>query len=278
MLTGTEPRVSATGQCKVVFDRIAGCPKRVELECTTVVVTEDLSRRSILTLRWEMLEGAEREAALAPPPPVSTEKPILPAEKVTKLMEQLKSDDLGTRQNAARELSGGQLDKPTSGILSAMTKLADDPDETVRHAALTILANYGTSEQVPVLIKGLHDSSPGISTTIVHGLARLRDPRAAAPLADFLASAQNDQQYYQTPRPNDVAEALIKLGPASEGPVLALLKEKNIETRVQACLVLNRIGTKRSLGPLKELALYPNKALSGAAAEACQSIQERTDK
>jgi len=75
-----------------------------------------------------------------------------------------------------------------------------------------------------------------------------------------------------------VAEALIKLGPASEGPVLALLKEKNIETRVQACLVLNRIGTKRSLGPLKELALYPNKALSGAAAEACQSIQERTDK
>jgi hypothetical protein len=278
ILTGTEPRVSATGESKFVFDRVAGWPKRAEFECKTVAVTEDLSRRSIVTLRWEMLEGAEREAALAPSPPVSTEKPILPAEQVSKLMGQLKSDDVATRQNAARELGDGRLDKPEPEMLSAMAMLANDPDDTVRHAALTILANYGTPEHVPLLIRGLHDSAPGISTTIVRGLVRLKDPRAAAPLADFLASGQSDQQYYQSPRANDVAEALIKIGLASEAPVLAILKEKNIETRVQACMVLKQIGTKKSLGTLKDLTLYPNKELSEAATEACRSIQERAEK
>jgi hypothetical protein len=278
LMTGSEPRVSATGHGKYVFDRAAGCPKRVELECTTVEVTEDLSRRSILTLRWEMLEGAEREAALAPPPPVPTEKPMLPAEQVSKLMGQLNSDDTATRQIAARELSGGRLEQATPELLRAMTLLANDSDDTVRHAALTILANYGTAEQAPALLRGLHDSAMGITTTILHGLARLKDPRTAAPLAEFLASGQNDQQFFQSPRANEVAETLIKIGPPSETPVLAVLKEKNIETRVQACLVLKQIGTKKSLGPLKELTSYPSKELSEAASAACQAIQERTGK
>lgn len=275
MMTGAEPRVSATGQCKCVFDRIAGCPKTVEWDCAMVAVTEDLSRRSALKLRWETLEGAEREAALAPPPSVPPEKPLLSAEKVTKLLVQLNSDDLGSRQAAAMELSGGRLENPTPEILHDMTALADDSNDMVRHAAFTILANYGTSEQAPALLKGLHDSSPGITATILHGLARLKDPRTAATLADFLASGQNEQQYYQMPRANDVAETLIKIGPAAEAPTLALLKEKNIETRVQACLVLKQIGTKRSLRELKDLTLYPSKELNEAAASAWQSIQER---
>jgi hypothetical protein len=60
--------------------------------------------------------------------------------------------------------------------------------------------------------------------------------------------------------------------------VLALLKEKNIETRCQARAVLKRIGTRKSLGPLKELTTYPSKNLSEAAADACRPIQARVDK
>ena len=63
MLTGSEPRVSATGEGRIEFDRALGMPKRVELECKTVAVTENLSRRSVITLRWQLLEGAEREKA-----------------------------------------------------------------------------------------------------------------------------------------------------------------------------------------------------------------------
>jgi hypothetical protein len=278
ILTGTEPRISATSEGKFVFDRVTGWPKQAEFECKAEAVTENVSRRSVLTLRWEMLEGAEREAALAPPPPTSTEKPLFGSEKALELAEQMKSDDMGARQNAARELSGGRLGNPEPVLLAKMAALAADSDETVRHAALTVLANYGTSEQVPVLIKGLHDPAPGISATVIHGLVRLKDPRATAPLADFLASGQNDMQYYQQPRANETAEALIKIGPAAESPVLSVLAERNIEIRVQACLVLKQIGTKSSLAALKKLTSYPNKELSEAASDACRTIQERADK
>jgi HEAT repeat protein len=72
--------------------------------------------------------------------------------------------------------------------------------------------------------------------------------------------------------------ALVHIGSAAEPAVLALLKEKNIETRMQACTVLKQIGTKKSLGPLKDLTLNPSKELSEAAAEACRSIQSREAK
>jgi HEAT repeat protein len=68
---------------------------------------------------------------------------------------------------------------------------------------------------------------------------------------------------------------LVQIGTAAEPAVLALLKEKNIETRCQACNILKQIGTKKSLGPLKDLTLNPSKELSEAAAEACRSIQAR---
>ena len=57
--------------------------------------------------------------------------------------------------------------------------------------------------------------------------------------------------------------------------MLGLLKEKNLETRVQACNILKQIGTKKSLSPLKDLTVNPSKELSEAAAEACRSIQSR---
>jgi hypothetical protein len=276
VLTGAEPRVSATGQGKFDLDRATGWPKRVELECKTVAVTEHLSRRSIVSLRWELLEGAEREAELAPPPPPPLTKAKLSAEEVAKLMGQLKSDEMGTRQSAARELGERRLDNPGPEILSVMVLLANDPDDTVRHTALTILANHGTTDHVPLLIKALHNPDSRIRTTAIRGLARLKDPRAAEPLADLLASGQGDQQYFRS-RASEAADALVKIGPASEAAALAILKEKNIETRAQACVVLKQIGTKKSLGILKDLTLSPHKELSEAAAEACRSIQGRED-
>jgi HEAT repeat protein len=93
-----------------------------------------------------------------------------------------------------------------------------------------------------------------------------------------LATGQGDQPYYRSGRESAAAEALAHIGPSAEPAVLALLKEKNIETRCQACNVLKQIGTKKSLGPLEGLTANPSKELSEAAAEACRSIQSREAK
>jgi hypothetical protein len=275
MLNGLEPRVSAAGEGKIVLDRARGLPQRVELECKTVVVTENLSRRSVVTLRWQLLEGAERDKAIAPPPaPPGAETKFKP-EEVAKLQEQLRSEDQGSRQAAARELSSNRLGTPTPELLSQMAALATDPDETVRRAALTVLANHGTRENVPLLIKALNDPDAGMRATIAKGLGRLKDPRAIEPLVNLLATGQSDQPYYRPARESAAAEALVRIGGTAEPAVLALLKEKNTETRCQICNILKQIGTKKSLGPLKDLTLNPSKELSEAAAEACRSIQAR---
>jgi hypothetical protein len=274
MLTGSEPRVSAAGEGQVVLDRAAGLPKRVELECKTVVVTENLSRRSVVTLRWQLLEGAEREKAIVPPPPPGPETKFKP-EEVAKLQEQLKSDDLASRQAAARELSGSRLGTATPELLSLMASVANDRDDSVRHAALTVLANHGAKEQVPLLLKALNDSDAGMRATIAKGLGRVKDPRAIEPLVNLVATGQGDQTYYRPNRESAAAEALVRIGATAEPAVLALLKEKNVETRCQACNILKQIGTKKSLGLLKDLTLNPSKELSEAAAEACRAIQGR---
>jgi hypothetical protein len=273
MLTGSEPRVSATGEGRIEFDRALGLPKRVELECTTVAVTENLSRRSVITLRWHLLEGTERDQAIAPPPQVPETK--FSPEELAKAQEQLTSDDPASREAAARDLSGSRLGTPTPELIALMASLANDRDDSVRHAALTILANHGTKEQVPLLIKALNDPDAGMRATVAKGLGRIKDPRAIEPLVILLATGQSDQPYYRPPRESAAADALVHIGTAAELAVLALLKEKNIETRCQACNMLRHIGTRKSLGPLKDLTLNPSKELSEAAAEACRSIQSR---
>jgi HEAT repeat protein len=160
-------------------------------------------------------------------------------------------------------------------LIALMASLANDRDDSVRHAALTILANHGTKEQVPLLIKALNDPDAGMRATVAKGLGRIKDPRAIEPLVILLATGQSDQPYYRPPRESAAADALVHIGTAAELAVLALLKEKNIETRCQACNMLRHIGTRKSLGPLKDLTLNPSKELSEAAAEACRSIQSR---
>jgi hypothetical protein len=273
MLTGAEPRVSASGEGQIEFDRALGIPKRVELECKTVAATENLSRRSVLSLHWRLLEGEEREKALAPPLAIPEKK--LGSEEVAGLQQQMKSGNTPQRMIAARELSSARLTNPPPELIAEMVSLANDPEETVRRAALTIVANHGGKEQVPLLIKSLSDSDAGVRNAVAKGLGRIKDPRAIEPLATLLATGQSDQPYFRSNRDSAVAEALVHIGPAAEPAVLALLKEKNVETRIQACNVLRQVGSKKSLGPLKDLTTNPSKELSEAAAEACRAIQSR---
>ncbi len=271
--TGNEPRISGSIQTKVVLDRAEGWPRLVEMEGKSAALTENLSRSSVLSLKWQLLEGAEREAALNPPPPRPQE---IPAVDTAKLMTDLESDNLFTRQSAARELTmTGRTVKPTPELMALAVKLVADRDDTLRHAGQTLLANYGSREHVPLLLRALKEANDSsMRMTLAKGLGRLEDPRAAEPLAELIAIGQSDQfSHFQRDTP--VAEALTKMGPPAEGAVLALLKEKNADTRISACNILKQIGSKKSLSALKELTGNPVKELSEAAAEAARSIQGR---
>ena len=271
--TGNQPRISGSAQTKVVLSRAGGWPRLVETEAKSAALTENLSRSSVLSLKWQLLEGTERETALTPPPPRPQE---IPAVDLPKLMANLQSEDTYTRQNAARELTmSGRTVKPTPELVALAVKLCGDRDDTVRRAGQTLVANFGTREQVPLLLRALKETSDSSTrNAVAKGLGRLGDPRAVEPLAEMIAAGPTDQLSYYN-RESAAAEALIKIGPPAESAVLTLLKEKNATTRIVACNVLKQIGTKKSLSALKELTGNQVKEVSEAAAEAARSIQGR---
>lgn len=274
---GSEPRISATGEGQVVFDRKAGVARLIELETKTTALSEHLSRRTLLTFRAELLQGAAREQALNPPPPPKPpEQKIRSAAELNDLIGKLKSEDAPARQSAAFELTQGTFTNVTPQMVESVASLAGDPDEHVRRAALTLLANYGNEAHVPQLIVGLQENDSVIRATLIRGLSKSRSPKAAAALAEVLATGGTEP--FRSGRMTDVIDALTRMGPMAEAAALPLLKQKRAETLVDACAVLRQVGTRKSLPELKDLTGHRQKEVSEAAAEACRAIQSREDR
>lgn len=263
--TGSEPRVSAGAEGELVFDRRAGVLSKISLEGKSVVCTETVTRRTMVALRCQRLEGAELEAALKPPPPPPARK--LSPEELQKALADLKSADLGARQAAASRLSSAELDSAPPELLNLMASLAADPDGGIRQAAANVLATCGTKDHAAALLRLLKDGDISARQAAMRGLGRLKDKRAVEPLVEIVATGG--------PEAHQAVAALSACGPEAESAVLRLLKEKHVESRRHACNILRQIGTRKSLEPLREVMLDADQMLSQAATEAVRAIQSR---
>jgi HEAT repeat protein len=267
--SGTEPRVSASGEGEFVFDRQSGFIRSSTMQFKDVLNGENITRRPAGSVRVTRLEGEERETALRASADRQTDRPArkLTSDEVQKIMDDLKSNDPAARMAAASKLQTSELTEAPAALLELMTGLLPDTDMSVRMAAAKVIADYGTAEQVPALLKLLRSSDTSARWAAIRGLGRLRDKRAAEPLAALLASGGSDG--YQA------VEALTKIGPDAEDAIIPLLKEKHIDTRRQACTVLKQIGTQKSMEPLRALLLDPDPMVNSAAAEAIREISTR---
>jgi hypothetical protein len=263
--SGAEPRIRASGDGEFVFDRQSGFIRSATMQFKNVLNGENITRRRSGSVRVSRLEGEERETALRPYAEHPARK--LTSEEIQKIIEDLKSNDSATRTAAASKLQASELTEAPTALLELMTGLLTDSEMSVKMAAAKIIADYGTTEQVPALLKLLRSGDTSLRWSAIRGLGRLKDKRAAEPLAALLASGSSDG--YQA------VEALTKIGPDAEDAVLPLLKEKHVETRRQACSVLKQIGTQKSVEPLRELMLDPDQMLSTTAAEAVREILAR---
>jgi HEAT repeat protein len=146
--------------------------------------------------------------------------------------------------------------------------MATDSDTFVRMNAANFLGSYGTTNQVPVLLKLLKDSDWSSRQAAVKALSKLKDERAIQPLADLIA--RGGSMYGQ-----DASSALMNFGAPAEKAVLELLNEKNADTQRQACNILQQIGTGESLDALQKLAGDSDQSLSQAAVDAIRTIKMR---
>jgi HEAT repeat protein len=207
---------------------------------------------------------------------VDESKP-LDEEELVSLVAELQSTNDMSRAEAARDLVNrrNRIQSPTEEFLKLVASLVEDRNETVRNAAVSMLAEHGTKDHVPLLIRFLPTADQSLRPRIIQGLGRIGDIRAAEPLADLIAVGPVHQFQFNSMREDEVGRALVGVGESAEPTVLPLLNERNAQTRVVACGVLKDIGTHKSIRPLQELTLSPVKEVSEAAAEALRSIHAR---
>ncbi len=266
--SGAEPRISANGDGEFELDHESGLLRRVVMQFKSVVNTETVTRRTTISLRVTLLEGKERESVLqsAAPAPGTPPRKLSSAE-VQKIIEDLKSSDSNVRRMAASKLQNSELTEAPPALIEIMAGAMAESDMSMRMAAVKVIADFGTVEHVPALIRVLKDEDFGSKYAAIRGLGRLKDKRAIETLVVMVASGGSDN--YQA------TEALGKFGPEAEDAVLTLLKEKHNESRRSACTILKQIGTSKSIEPLREAMLDPNQMVSQAAAEAVRSIKAR---
>ncbi len=264
--TGDEPRLTATSESVLTFNRAAGIFEKIETEGDVSSQTETAARKARVSFKCHLLTGAELAAALTPPPPAAPRK--LAGAELEKFVADLKSPDLETRRSALRQFNGAEVESPSDELIDLVAAMALDSDQFTRMTAANFLGTYGTTNQVPVLLKLLKDSDWSVRQPAVKLLGRLKDERAIQPLADLVARGAS--MYGQ-----DASSALINIGAPAEKSVIALLNERNADTQRQACNILQQIGTYDSLDSLQKLIGDSDQQVSQAAVDAVRAIKQR---
>lgn len=263
--TRTEPRIQGAIEGTLRVDRDSGYLHKTELQFQSTSELETVTRRVNGTVSIRLLEGEERASALASSG-ASGSAQKLSLSDLQEILREAKSDDITVRRKAASRLQNAEMPEMLPELLKLAETWAFDEDHTLKIAGGKILSTHGTAEHIPTLLKLLKQGDSFNRYGVIQALGRLKDPRAAEPLANVIARGWDSYQ---------AAEALAKLGPEAEDATLELLKEKHVETLRAACNILKQIGTAKSIEPIKALMLDPDQSLSSNAGEAYRAIQGR---
>lgn len=275
LLAGAEPRISASEEGTQTFDNTQGFLRSAEAEFQALLNSDTSTRRTTAKLKIQLLEGKEREAALTPLLNRPTIDPAsgqmisrkLTGEELQKIFAELQSDDDAKRRTAASRLQSAELVNPPRALLDYLTNHLFNAESPLRLAAVRIIADFGSTENVPDLIRLLKNGESSYSYSAARGLGRLKDPRAIEPLVECIAAGGSEA--YQA------SSALDNFDAGAEDAVLGLLKEKNTGTKRTACNILRKLGTTKSIELLKDLVTHQDSMLSSAAGEAIRAIQSR---
>ncbi|HQR09336.1 MAG TPA: HEAT repeat domain-containing protein [Gemmatales bacterium] len=144
-------------------------------------------------------------------------------------------------------------------------------DPTMRDMAIKLIPAWSGKESANLLIRLMDDKAGSVRLTAIDALVETRSPLAAAALVKKWEKAESSR----------ISDGLIALGSDVEPVVLPYLNNTtNLNVRVEACRVLQHIGTAESLKPLLDLMNMKDQspALINAAKEAMKQILDRKTK
>jgi HEAT repeat protein len=178
------------------------------------------------------------------------------------------SDDAARRRTGAELLARVPVDESRRAeVARGLEGRLKDPDQRLRESCMKALVVRADADSVPVLIDSLDASSSSVRHNAMRALARLKDARAAEPLARHLPG-----------EPAEAGRTLLALGAAAEPAVVKCLTSSEKRARLEACKILREVGTAASLAPLEEVAGDKDRDLARAAGDAVRAINGRVGK
>ncbi|WP_435005199.1 HEAT repeat domain-containing protein [Tundrisphaera lichenicola] len=168
----------------------------------------------------------------------------------------LESPVLQKRKEALARLMRAAPGEGRQEVAKAVEPMLKDPDGFARSDAAKTLAVWGGPENTHALIEALKDPEFHVRWAVLDTLKALKDPESADALADYFMDS-NDR--------GKAVEALKAIGPPAEDAVLRCLNHNDGFTRMDACKILEQIGTEKSVPALRRLAMT-NQGLDSMAA------------
>jgi hypothetical protein len=282
--TATSQGLNLSGDATITFDTKDGLPRAVEFKGSYTVSSVNKTLRVPLTVSYKLIEGADRDKVLNPPPPPKVDpkapavnpnppmameaKPLTEAE-LNKVLEDIKGANRGPRRLAMHQLSRA---KPTEArraeVAKALEQLlaAETTDVFNRKGLIDALGTWGTKDTVTVLIPLVADANIIVRHGAIDALAKLKDERAAEPLAKRLPEFIDRTK---------ASQALQALGSKAEKAVHPYLKNDDVNLKLAVCQLLQTIGTKESKTALEEASKDANVLVAALAKQALQAAVAR---
>jgi HEAT repeat protein len=169
------------------------------------------------------------------------------SELIVQSLDDLQSADNGRPRYAAEWLLTANLsDQQRQLCAERLVVLLDDDDYYTKRAAAKCLARWGTSKQIPQLVRLLEHSDEGVWSAALTTLLDLEDPSAIpymqVPVAKLLYSTRKQQRAFAD---------LVAGGRKSEDLAISLLDERADGIVVLGAVkVLEKVGAEKSLAPL----------------------------
>jgi|GEM_PF-2850995 len=269
-----QPAMELTGSGTIALDCQRGLPAEVKHTLCFHEREENREQRYPIRFSCTLMDEAalkqqqeQAQAAQAAARAAAEARRAPPtAEERGTLLADLKSGEKDRARRAMSMLQQKRGAEPDDDLAEAIAAWLGDGDGFLRQQAAEALTNWATPKAIPALLK-CAEGSGFDARAAVRALGSLKEKRAVP----ILAAKMGDMSWRF-----EAAVALKAIGPTAEGPVARLLKDKDWGVRLEACRILQQVGTKDSLKALEPVAASDeNPLVKQTAAAAMETIRGR---
>jgi hypothetical protein len=198
-----------------------------------------------------------------PPPPPK----VLTNADIDRLLTDLKSGEPFRQQKAAIDLRLANAEHPRrKEIAVALEANMGLANFVPRDSAAQALAVWAVKDNVPALLKAIDHESFVVRDSAMEALGKLKEERAAEPLAKKLPRFETRAAASKT---------LKALGPGAESAVLPYLEHEQWDVRLEACQILKEIGGAKSVPALEKATSDSNGSVALVARQALDAARGR---